>query len=264
MILKREVYQYTYCPQKHKLQYTQKVNVPPTPQMVLGALLHKIREVLEDQEFTIIKDIDDITFEQVVQAYKRKKLDIFETAMKEKSQIVHQLSDEDCEYAKKDLDLLLYEKAVRTMRVFQAYQLKRGELAEYVSPPWKYVKYSMKSKKLQLAGIADLIEHFGSFFYPVELKTGKPPKEGIFMQDKYEVGCTALLVEDHFKVPVPVGFIEYTQLGERRPVRIDTTLRDQVLHVRDCITEGVYPEKEYTEKCGPCEYVKVCWDDSNH
>lgn len=264
MIQKREVYQYTFCPHKHKLEVIQKVDVPPTSRMVLGVLLHKIREVLENQEFTIIENINDAAFDQVIEAYNQQKLNVFKTAMKEKSQLVHQLSDEDLEYAKKDLDLLLYEKALRTMRVLQTYHIKKKELAEYVSPPWKYVRYPMKSKKLQLEGIADLIEHFGSFFYPVELKTGKPPREGIFLQDKYEVGCTALLVEDHFKVPVPVGVIEYTQLGERRPVRIDNALRDKVCEVRDCITDRIYPDKEYTEKCRSCEYVKVCWNDSDH
>lgn len=260
MISKREIYQYGFCPEKHKLQYVKKVDTSPTREMALGLLLHCTREILEKEEYSIVKRIEkDFSFENVLREYKMKKNMVFEAAAKKKSHEVQILSEEDLAFAREDLDLLLHEKAVRTKRVLTSYNLDKGDLAEYVSPPWKYIKYEMKARKMKLKGTADRIEHFGSFFYPVEIKTGTPPQENVFKPDKLETGCTALLMEDHFKIPVIVGFVEYTKIWERRPVRIDEKLKRDVFQVRDSILEKEYPQKEYTKKCFPCEYKGVCW-----
>jgi CRISPR-associated exonuclease Cas4 len=265
VVLKREIYQYTFCPEKHRLQYAEGIAVPPTKEMILGVLLHATREILEREEHAILKKIGrDFSFDTILREYKDKKEAILKSAVKKKASLVHQLSEEDLDFAGQDLDLLLHEKAVKTKRVLQTHPLDRETLAEYLSPPWKYVKYEMSAKKMKLQGTADLIEHFGSFFYPVEIKTGKPPEEGVFKQDRIEIGCVALLMEGHFRVPVPVGFVEYTRIGERRPVRIDEKLKRKVLEVRDLILERKYPEKEYTGKCAACEYRGVCWDDPDN
>jgi CRISPR-associated exonuclease Cas4 len=265
VVLKREIYQYTFCPEKHRLQYAEGIAVPPTNKMILGVLLHATREILEREEHAILKRVEkDFSFDTILEEYKGKKEAIFKSAMKKKASLVHRLSEEELDFAEEDLDLLLHEKAVKAKRVVQTHLLDREPLAEYLSPPWKYVKYEMSAKKVRLQGTADLIEHFGSFFYPVEIKTGHAPEENMFKPDRMEIGCVALLMEDHFKVPVPVGFVEYTRIGERRPVRIDEKLKRTVLHVRDLILEKDYPEKEYTGKCTACEYRGVCWDDSNN
>lgn len=265
IVSKREIYQYSYCPEKHKLQYVEKIDAPPTREMVLGVLLHATREILEREEYTIVKKVrKDFSFGDILEEYKNKQDAILEGALKKKASLVHILLKEDLDFAREDLTLLLHEKAIKTKRVLQCYNLEKGDLAVYVSPPWKYVRHEMKAKKMKLQGTADCIEHFGSFFYPVEIKTGKPPKENVFKQDKLEIGCVALLMEDHFRVPIPVGFVEYTQIWERRPVRMDENLKKNIFRIRDSILEHKHPEKEYTQKCLSCEYRGVCWDDPNN
>ncbi len=265
IVSKREIYQYAFCPEKHRLQYVKKVDVPPTREMVLGVLLHATREILGKEEYSILKKVkEDFSFKDILKEYKSRKNDLFELAMKKKASLVHRLSEEDLDFAREDLHLLLYEKALRAKRVLQSHNLKEDDLAVYISPPWKYIKYEMKAKKMNLQGIADLIEHFGSFFYPVEIKTGTPPAENVFKPDKLETGCVAVLTEDHFKVPVVVGFVEYTRVWERRPVRIDEKLKTDVITTRDLILKQEYPEKGYTKKCPTCEYRGVCWDDSDN
>ena len=265
IVSKRELYQYTFCPEKHKLQYAEKVAVPPTREMVLGVLLHATREILEKVEYSILKQVTkDFSLEDILREYKSREHDLFALAMKKKASLVHRLKEEDLDFAREDLNLLLHEKALKAKRVLQTHNWKRTGLAEYIAPPWKYIKYEMKAKKLKLQGAADSIEHFGSFFYPVEIKTGKPPEESVFKQDKIELGCVALLVEDHFRIPVVVGFVEYTQIWERRPVKIDDNLKKTVFKIRDLILEQKYPARERMGTCSRCEYRGVCWDDSDN
>lgn len=265
MVEKREIYQYSYCPEKHKLQYRENVDVPPTKEMVLGVLLHTTREILEREEYSILKGIEKgFSFNDILKEYKKKKEEIFEYSVKKKASLVHNLSDEELDFAREDLELLLHEKAIKTKRILSSYNVEKDNLAEFLCPPWKYVRYEMRSRKMKLRGTVDLIEHFGSFFYPVEVKTGKPPEGSVFKPDRLEVGCSTLLMEAHFKIPVPVGFVEYTRIWERRPVRIDEKLKETVLRVRDLILKEKYPEKEQTGKCAVCEYRGVCWDDSDN
>jgi CRISPR-associated exonuclease Cas4 len=263
VISKRELYQYGFCPEKHNLCYVKQISVLPTKEMILGRLLHYTRELVEKEEYAIVKSIGrDFSFDNILDKYKKRKEILFKAAVK-KSHVIHRLSEEDLTCAQKDLDLLLHEKAVRTTRILQWCHCEKRELAVIVSPPWKYINVELTSKKLNLKGHADRIEHCGPFFYPVEIKTGTPPVY-VFSQDRLEIGCTALLMEDYFKIPVVVGYVEYTRIGERRPVPIDEKLRKDVVTVRDSIAKRTYPQKEYTKKCGVCEYNRVCWNDSDN
>lgn len=69
MIVKREIYQYTCCLEKHGLPYV-KVKVLPSKEMVLGILLHTPRNILE-KEYSILKRVKkNSSFEDVVKEYK--------------------------------------------------------------------------------------------------------------------------------------------------------------------------------------------------
>jgi CRISPR-associated exonuclease Cas4 len=96
-------------------------------------------------------------------------------------------------------------------------------------------------------------------FYPVELKTGKPPLEGVYPSHQIQLGFSAQLIERKFEITVPLGFIEYAQINELRPTLITEDLRDEVEAAKDEIRRingGYIPPK--IRNCEKCEYRKVC------
>ncbi|HDM22510.1 MAG TPA: Dna2/Cas4 domain-containing protein, partial [Methanomicrobia archaeon] len=109
------------------------------------------------------------------------------------------------------------------------------------------------------AGEIDRIIRAKNEFYPVEIKTGKPPVEGVYYSHKIQACFSTILVENRFKIPVRLSFVEYTQLNEMRPVFIDEDLKKDVLRMTNEISkinEGYIPSK--INRCKTCEYKGVC------
>ena len=100
-------------------------------------------------------------------------------------------------------------------------------------------------------------------YYPVLLKSGKPPLKGVWNSDAIELVSHAILIEEEFDGDVYVGFVDYEKIGDRRPVVMDVELRktyfDIIHEVKEIIDNKKMPKikKEY-KKCEKCEYKDMC------
>jgi len=263
MIWKSHVFYYTVCPRKYYLAYVQKINVNPTKEMVYGNLFHKLREYISKNENKILKDVKiTYNFEEIVSEYKKYYDDSLNYAITENAKDLDSLRidmDDIDDILKKDIDLYFISRAIRAKRTMNSLGIEKEELAFYLAPEWNYVEYKIIDKKIGFAGIIDKIIRSKNEFYPVEIKTGKPPLEGVYYSHKIQACFSSILVENKFKIPVKLAFIEYTQISESRPVLIDESLKREVFEIKDeilKINEGYIPQK--IQKCGQCEYKGVC------
>ncbi|HML05107.1 MAG TPA: Dna2/Cas4 domain-containing protein, partial [Methanobacterium sp.] len=72
-----------------------------------------------------------------------------------------------------------------------------------------------------------------------------------------------VLMDYELNKEVLVGFVEYTKIGERRPVVINSILHNKLFDVLDSINrmfeKSELPEfKVFKNKCEKCEYMEIC------
>ncbi len=97
--------------------------------------------------------------------------------------------------------------------------------------------------------------------YPENLKN--PPLRGIWDSDAIEIAAYALLIEREFDTEVLVGFVDYENFGDKRPVIVDSELKEGLFIVIDAIREiinlGELPEVNINpKKCEKCSYLEIC------
>lgn len=129
--------------------------------------------------------------------------------------------------------------------------------------PNSMYNYFIKDAQLDLVGVCDKIEIIDGKYYPIAIKSSKPPLKGVWDQDAIELVATAILIEQEFDTEVFVGFIEYTKIGDRRPVVMDVNLRkalfDIINETKEILINKKIPTVRIKEnKCRKCEHRHIC------
>jgi CRISPR-associated exonuclease Cas4 len=70
-------------------------------------------------------------------------------------------------------------------------------------------------------------------------------------------------MEHEFNKEIPVGFVNYMRVGSKKPVLINTHLREKFSHVFNEIISIVYDDKfpeivQNLNKCRSCDYCEIC------
>jgi CRISPR-associated exonuclease Cas4 len=163
------------------------------------------------------------------------------------------------------IDNAYFSIKITALRIKQAMTIldkHAFEIMDMFFPNCMY-SYLIKDNILDIIGICDKIEIIDGKYYPILLKSGKPPLKGVWRSDAIELVSNAILIEEEFDGDVYVGFVEYEKIGDRRPVVMDVELRKayfDILHdVKEIIDNKKMPNvKKDSKKCEKCEYKDIC------
>lgn len=164
----------------------------------------------------------------------------------------------------KIMDLMLFEvesTANRIMRAMNTLGLSGDMLAHVLFPPL-IRDYPINDPSLEIHGRVTMELVDGSY-YPLKIKTSKPPFRGVWPADSLELTAQAILVEREFETETMVSFIEYMLPGERRPVLADYGRREYLFDILDDIRrikdDGEVPEVQVNpSKCAGCGLAETC------
>ncbi len=139
---------------------------------------------------------------------------------------------------------------------------KRRDLSRFnLSEGTKHHNVNMRSDKLGLHGIADMVIETSDSIYPVEFKIStKNAQRGSVLQ----LASYAMLCEDHFGKKCEVGFL----VGKGNilhKIFFDEDKREQVANVikdiKKMFIHGNKPDSDASvTQCSACEYVNFCND----
>ena len=140
---------------------------------------------------------------------------------------------------------------------------KRRRFGEYgLAEGKRHFGVWLHSRSLNLAGKLDLLIETADACYPVDFKytTGRPHRNHLFQLAGY-----ALLVSEHFKKPVPAGFIFIItdDLAFRFPVTepLLSESRSALAAMQNTIQHEIFPEPTPVRaRCTDCEYRNFCAD----
>ena len=152
--------------------------------------------------------------------------------------------------------------ALKTKQAMTILDKHAFEIIDMFFPNCMY-SYLIKDQSLGVIGMCDKIEIVDGKYYPILLKSGKPPVKGVWDSDAIELVANAILIEEEFGNDVYVGFVDYEKIGDRRPVVMDVELRKAYFNVlrevKEIINNKKKPNvKKTARKCEKCEYKDIC------
>jgi len=122
----------------------------------------------------------------------------------------------------------------------------------------------LASARLNLTGIADLVEFHGDVPFPVEYKRGKPK---LHRADEAQLCAQALCLEEMTGRPVPAGALFYAQTRRRVTVPFDAGLRALTeATVADLaamlVSRQTPPPTPHRARCRACSLLELCRPDT--
>ena len=261
---------YLYCPRKLFLQKVLAVEEPPKESLVLGALRHEIYDFVNQAEEKIVTSIKKkIQYNELITIYKQfYSKALRERVIKNKSRI-KEVNLDIVDVFKRTWPLILEEAETRAKNIFdfiQKYDVYGKELWKKLIP--KIIsELRVGSDELQLKGIIDRIEIYENGYVPIELKTGKMPKEGVWPGHRIQIAAYAMLLEEKFKTQIKEGFVSYLDAKETRHIAINPFMKEEILNlikeVQNLLKNHNLPNYcENRNKCTNCGLRDTCYDEA--
>ncbi|MDO8869206.1 MAG: Dna2/Cas4 domain-containing protein [Methanobacteriaceae archaeon] len=259
--------EYLYCPLKLYLRNhleLEEIENEKTPEnknynKILSQLNNDFRDILRRNLMNVNKDMSAAQISETlyndVPYLLKKSLENYEFADNNDKNLLFNELEKDLKVENTILALKIHRILIKTKK-------DAGQIVEMIFPP-SLQSYLMRDKSLEISGNIDKIEIVNGKYYPISRKLKNPPIRGVWDSDALEIAAYGLLIEREFDTEVMVGFVDYERLGDRRPVVIDSELREGLFIVIDAIREiinlGDLPEVNINpKKCEKCSYMEIC------
>lgn len=258
-----------YCPRKLYLQYVLKLAEPPKESLLKGSIRHQTYENINLAEEELVKSIKrGTTLKDLKGKYHQKYREILLQVIKQNKEELKQFNILPQELFKNVWPLILSESEIRSSTVYSfilKYKVFGEELWEKLTPKIES-ELRIESEKMGLKGIIDQIEIYRKGFVPVELKTGKSPKEGVWPGHKIQLIAYVLLLEEKFNTEIKEGFVNYLDSKEKRHIAINPFMRIEVKQliekVNFLLNSDKIPDFEKNQnKCINCGLKEDCYDE---
>jgi len=260
---------YLYCPRKLFLQKVLAVEEPPKESLVLGSLRHEIYDFINQNEEKIVASIaKKIKYEEIMALYKNFYSRILREKIINNKSRIKEVNLDIVDVFKRTWPLILNEAEIRSKNILdfmQKYNIYGKELWERLTP--KIIsEQRVESDQLQLKGIVDRIEVYENSYVPIELKTGKMPKQGVWPGHKIQITAYAMLLEETFKTEVKEGFVRYLDADETRQIAINPFMKEEIINlvreVQNLLKSQDLPNYcENKNKCIKCGVRGTCYNE---
>jgi CRISPR-associated protein Cas4 len=259
---------YLYCPRKMFLQQVLKLKEPQKQSTVLGSLRHTFYDAVNRSEELLVKSITGgMGFQDVFGMYKKSYSKILRDRIIEFRPNIREVNLEIVDVFKKawpNIELDAQDRASNVYKFIVENKVFGEKLWETLTPKIM-TETRIDSNSLQLKGIVDRIEDHRTGYIPVELKTGKMPKEGVWPGHRIQIVAYAMLIEDKYGVTVKEGHVRYLDSKIERQIMINPFMREEI---KDLIVEvkGVIERDfppifcESKKKCLNCGIRETCYD----
>lgn len=277
MITATQLSSYIYCPRKLFISSVLEVKEPPKEALVKGKVWHITHEMINKNEKELVKSINSDNYDDILDIYRRgfskflrnaiimnkAELKSFEINMLDLFNEYWQDFEEEAKLRALNVSNFIKENAVFG-----------EELWERLTPKIISEQY-LKSEKLGISGIIDVLEVHDlpvseivhdKLYVPVELKTGKFPKKGMWDTHRIQLGAYLLMLEDQGK-NVSEGVLRYRGSDEQRVLVMNSMLREEVSAVvsgAKKVLESMDPP-DYTDnknKCNKCSFKDICYNNA--
>ena len=264
MIAVTDLTGYMYCPRKLYFRKVLGFKEKPKPQTVKGKIKHAVFEHAgkEDREIATSFTPKDL-LENLEMRYRKIYYKVLMyNIQRNRKEIISTGLDPMILY--RELWPFFLEEAKDKSAYFYNFAKNNNVYGEelWLALPKGIPELRIRSEKLGLIGIVDKVE-VDQEFIPVEIKTGKAPREGVWKENRVQIGAYMLLLSEHYGKDITEGYIDYKAINERRIVTMNPFLKDEIMEliqrVNILLAQSVIPDKiEDSKKCQVCGIREKC------
>ena len=261
MVAVTDITSFMYCP---RLLYLRKVLAKaekPTAAMVIGAIRHSFHDLVNKHEGRIVVHLPAASsIEQVESAFSSVYTNLLRVAA-----ATHRRQLAGSGIAEKEAieNLKPFAKTEATERAGSIYgfalnnRVYGEDLWEKLTPKI-LTEFPLRSELLKLKGKVDRVELRQNSVMPVELKTGKIAREGVWPQHRVQAAAYMMLLAERFSLPAGKAMIRYLDYGETRQVVLNPYMELEVRELSEKTAQLLSGEKEPApcsrERC-PCHNI---------
>jgi CRISPR-associated protein Cas4 len=259
---------YLYCPRKVFLQRVLKLREPLRQPLIFGTIRHETLEKASLAEQGIVCSIiQESVFGDVYSLYMNRYAHALRETVDAHAESLRSLRIEPSDAYEYTLPSLLREaesRAVNTYTFFERTGLLAEELWEALTPKISS-EVRIESEKLQLVGVIDQLHDYGPHVVPVELKTGKMPREGVWPGHRVQAAAYALMLQEHSGREVREAVVHYLDGNEKRQIIINPFMREEIVflvkEIQELLANTLLPEYcDSRQKCAACGLRTQCYD----
>jgi len=258
---------YLYCPRKLYLEQVLEFIPPPKDVLVRGTINHLMFDYLNKIDEQIVTSIKTSNLKEIFNIYKHNYSSLLKNIIKNNRLKIKEVKLNPLELFQESWGVFEQEALFRANNVYEfikKYNIFGNELWEKLTP--KYLtEIKLSSNKLGLRGIVDKIEINNDLLIPIELKTGSPPKQGVWPGHKIQLIAYLLLIKENFGKKVKHGFVEYITYQEKRHIVINPFSEQQVYDLVEEVN-NLFSSKEAPSilenknKCNACNLKEQCYN----
>lgn len=256
---------YLFCPRKLYLEQVLGLKALPADVTVKGTIKHNVLDLVNKQEKGIVTSLNKENIKEVNEKYISfysknliNSIRIQKNILDKHNIDMMNLYNEMWTFFKKDAEM----RASYVTDFVSKFNIYGNELWESLTPKILTEIY-VESEILELKGKIDRIEQYQDKYIPVEIKTGRAPRDGVWEGHLIQIGAYMMLMEEHFGVPVNEGKIHYLESGER-VVKMNPFLREGIIRLKDEV-KALLNQKELPDfinnenKCNRCPLKEQCY-----
>lgn len=260
---------YLYCKRKLFLERVLKLVEIPKEIVIKGKIRHECYDQINKIEENIVKSIlEEISLNELIQLIRKKNTSIVRDIIVKNKTNLKKFNIKLIDIFKRLWPEFLIESEFRAKNIHDFLiknKIYGEELWQRLTPKIQS-EYYISSKELGLKGVIDKLELHKDDVIPIELKTGKSPKKGVWENHKVQIASYLLLLNEKFKKEINIGYIKYLDINEERAVILNPFLKDNILNLRDKVNL-LLKSKELPKycgndnKCNKCGLRKQCYDE---
>ena len=242
---------YLWCPRQLHIEQVLKIRAPPKPALAFGCVRHSAYEEIGKSEEGLVRqtrpDTDENSLKSIFYSAYSKALRA--AVIKNKAMITKVNLDMPSVF-RQSWQYLESEAITNAKRIYD-FMKKRNvfgdELWLSLTPKLK-TEYRIESGKLMLKGIIDRLEVYKDRLVPVELKTGKAPKQGVWPSHRVQIAAYLMLLQAEKNNNNNKGVVYYLDQQEKREIILNEFMKDEVIGLRQKVSELL----KSTTIPGPC------------
>lgn len=259
---------YLYCPRKVYLQKVLKLTEPTRESALKGTIKHMVFSAFAERERSVVSSIyPEHSFKDVRKHFEDAFGQELKNAIIQKKKPILRLNLEPDQVYRRLWPHFERDITARAMYVWDFIQKthKYGtELWENLTPKIKS-EYALESESLGLKGVVDQVLVYENALVPLEIKTGQPPKEGIWPGHRIQLAAYMLVIEDIFSMAVKKGEVYYLS-NDVRELHMNPFLKNDVLKTKETVenllnSTTLPPILKKEGKCEKCGLKEKCHDE---
>jgi CRISPR-associated exonuclease Cas4 len=259
MISVTDLTTYLYCPRKLYLKKVLKIYEPPKEVMIRGSVKHKLIEALNNSDEEIVSSCTKVDYNDILRRYVESYDKILRSVIKKNENMLLKFNIPLSDMAESVKSIIKSESELRAENVFifaKENAVTGAQLWQFLVPKVK-TEYRIQSKELGLKGIIDQLQVYKNKLVPLELKSGKMPREGVWPGHKVQLVAYALLLEKVFGTKIRQGVVRYIDHKKEVKISINPFMRDEVVDLINEVKQ-VLASKDLPKKCEKDTFCNAC------